>query len=228
MINALINLLFPKVCAGCKAILLTEEVAICTNCRHEIPTTNQHLDLNNEIHRLFYGKIDFEFAASLLYFQKQGLVQEIIFSLKYRRNQQIGTVLGFWMGLTIKNLPVVNTIDYIIPVPLHPRKFRKRGYNQVTTFGQALSECLEKPFNESILKRIKYSKSQTKKTFSNRTKIDAAAFDVTFDSSHHNKHFLLIDDVLTTGTTIEACVIALRKIPGVKISLITIAMTKNI
>ncbi len=228
MLHRLIDLLFPKVCAGCKSILLMEEIAICTDCRHEIPTTNHHLGAKNEIHALFYGKINLDFAASLFYFQKQGLVQELIFSLKYRGNQELGTVLGFWMGEKIKNLPIVKSFDYIIPVPLHPRKMRKRGYNQISTFGKALSEIIEKPFEESILKRAVYSKSQTKKSFFERTQIDKTAFEVVFDSSHHDKHFLLIDDVLTTGTTIESCAFALLKIPGAKISLATIAMTKSI
>ena len=228
MFKHIINLLFPKVCAACKSILLNEEICICTNCRHEIPITNHHIETSNEIHRLFYGKIALEFAASLFYFQKHGLVQELIFSLKYRGNQEIGTVLGFWMGENIKNLEVSNTFDYIIPVPLHPRKLRKRGYNQVTTFGNALSEVLDKPFAETILKRVTHSKSQTKKTFLKRTQIDETAFDINFSHEFQNKHFLLIDDVLTTGSTIEACAIAIRKIPGAKISLATISITKNL
>ena len=228
MLKHIINLLFPKVCAACKSILLNEEICICTNCRHEIPLTNHHVNAKNEIHQIFYGKVALEFAASLFYFQKHGLVQELIFSLKYRGNQQIGTILGFWMGEKIKNLAVVNSFDYIIPVPLHPRKFRKRGYNQISTFGKALSETIEKPFEESVLKRVRYSKSQTKKTFSKRTQIDATAFDVDFGSLHHNKHFLLVDDVLTTGSTIEACAIAILKIPGAKISLVTISITNNL
>ena len=227
MLKHIINLLFPKVCAGCKSILLSEEICICTNCRHEIPLTNHHLKAKNEIHQLFYGKIALEFAASLFYFQKHGLVQELIFSLKYRGNQEIGTVLGHWLGENIKNLPIVDSFDYIIPVPLHSQKLRKRGYNQVTTFGKALSEVLEKPFEENILKRVTYSKSQTQKSFLKRTQIDKTAFDVSFIDAHHNKHFLLIDDVLTTGSTIEACAIALQKIPGVKISLVTISITNS-
>ena len=214
MVKHLLNLLFPKVCAACKTILMNQEICICTNCRHEIPTTNHHLNTKNEIQSLFYGKLELEFAASLFYFQKHSLVQELIFSLKYRGNQEIGTVVGLWMGERIKNLSVSENFDFIVPVPLHPRKLRKRGYNQVSTFGEALSKSLKKPFEEKLLTRVRYSKSQTKKTLKKRIQIDATAFEVNDDKAFHNKHFLLIDDVLTTGSTIESCAIALLKIPG--------------
>lgn len=226
MLHHLVNLLFPKVCAGCKSILLAEEQCICTNCRHEIPTTDHLLIQNNEIHQLFYGRVDLQFAASLLYFQKHSLVQELIFSLKYKGNQQIGTILGFWMGEKMKISIKNQGFDFIIPVPLHPRKFKKRGYNQITTFSNAMSESMAVPMEENLLKRVQYSASQTKKSFLKRTQLDQNVFDVTFDQSFHNKHFLLIDDVLTTGSTVEQCAKALLKIPNAKISLLTISMSK--
>lgn len=225
MLNHLINLIFPKVCAGCKGILLEAEAVICTSCRHEIPTTTHFSDFNNDAFKVFYGRVDMVFVATLFYFQKQSLVQEIIYSLKYRGNQEVGKSLGYWVGENLKNLEISKTFDMIIPVPLHSKKLRKRGYNQVTKFGQSIAEILKIELNENILKRNINTKSQTKKSIFNRNQIDETVFEAVFDESHSNKHFLIIDDVLTTGATIEACAKALQKIPDSKISVVCMAFT---
>lgn len=225
MLQHLVNLIFPLVCAGCKGILLEAEASICVGCRHEMPITNHFSDFDNDAFKLFYGRIDVVFVATLFYFQKQSLVQEMIYSLKYRGNQNIGDVLGSWIGSKIKELDVCKTFDYIIPVPLHARKLRTRGYNQLTMFGNALAKSTDIKFETSILKRNIYSKSQTKKTILNRNLFQSAVFEAIFDESHTNKHFLIVDDVLTTGATIEACAKALQKIPGAKISVVCMAFT---
>jgi ComF family protein len=117
--------------------------------------------------------------------------------------------------------------DEIIPVPLHKKRMRERGYNQVTRFGKGLSDGLTIPYNPMLLQRIAYSRTQSKKNLLGRTEIDETVFDVTFDQKDHNKHFLLIDDVLTTGSTLEACGRALLKIPGAKVSIACMAMSHS-
>ena len=225
MIQDLINILFPKVCEGCKALLLSSEYMICTRCRHEMPLTNHHLQPDNEALGKFYGKVPVEFASCMFYYNKKGIVQELIHGLKYRGQEDIGTVLGAWQVEDLKALLISKTFDEIIPVPLHKKKFRKRGYNQVTAYGMALSEGLQIPFNPGILKRLVNNKSQVGKNLMNRSEIMSTVFDVMFTEIDHNKHFLLIDDVLTTGSTLEACSRALLKIPGSKISIVCLAMT---
>lgn len=225
MIESLVNLFFPKSCVGCHSFLLLDEMVICTLCRHEIPLTNHHKIVNNEVVQKFYGKIPIEFASSLLYFHKKGIVQEMIHKLKYKGHQEIGEVLGNWYAEDLKSLHQFTTIDMIIPVPLHKKRLRERGYNQVTKFGNSLSKGLKIPYNDSVLVRNVYSKTQTLKTLLGRTDIVENIFDVSFTEIHHNKHFLLIDDVITTGSTLEACARALLKIPGAKISIVSMAMT---
>ncbi len=175
----------------------------------------------------FYGKIPLEFAASLLYFHKKGIVQEMIHKLKYKGHEEIGETLGNWYAEELKNIAQIKSVDMIISVPLHPKKLRERGYNQVTKFGESLSNELSIPFNDKVLIRTVYSKTQTRKNLLGRTDVIENIFDVTFSEAHHNKHFLLIDDVITTGSTLEACSRALLKIPGAKISIVSMAMTHN-
>ena len=225
MFKNLINLLFPKVCMGCESLLTDNENVICTGCRHAIPLTNHHLDPENEAYKKFYGKIPLEFVSTLVYFHKKGIVQEMIHSLKYRGHEEIGSVLGEWHAEDLKSLSITKTFDEIIPVPLHKKRLRKRGYNQVTTFGLALSSSLNIPYNSSILKRIVYSKTQVRKNLLGRTATIENIFDVDFTEKDHHKHFLLIDDVITTGSTLEACCRALLKIPGTKISIVCMAMS---
>jgi ComF family protein len=227
MLKNIINLLFPKVCMGCKGFLLSEENVICSTCRHEIPLTQHFRNPENEAFMKFYGRIPIEHASTLLYFHKKGIVQEIIHGLKYHGHEEIGTVFGDWISEDLKTLAVTNTFDAIIPVPLHKKRLRERGYNQVTTFGLALSNSLEIPYNESLLQRNVYSKTQVKKDLLGRTAEIDSLFDVTFTETDHNKHYLLIDDVLTTGATLEACGRALLKIPGAKISIVCMAMSHS-
>lgn len=227
MFKHLINVLFPKVCLGCNVLLLSNEIVICSVCRHEIPLTNHYLNPDNEAVKKFYGKVPVEFCSTLIYFHKKGIVQELIHNLKYRGHQEIGTLLGEWTAEDLKTLAICQSFDIIVPVPLHKIRLRKRGYNQVTTFGKALSESLKIPLDENILSRIVFSKTQVKKNLLGRTTVNENIFDVNFTEKQHYKHFLLIDDVLTTGSTIEACSKALLKIPGAKISVICMAMSHS-
>ena len=227
MFESLINLFFPKVCSGCSSFLLTNENVICTVCRHDIPLTNHHLITNNDAFKKFYGRIPVLHASALFYFHKKGIVQQLIHNLKYKGHEEIGAILGEWYAEDLKTIALLDTADEIIPVPLHRRKLKERGYNQVTTFGKSLSTSLKIDYNDSLLKRNVYSKTQSKKTLLGRTEGIETIFNVTFTEKDHNKHFLLIDDVITTGATLEACSRALLQIPGAKISVVCMAMAQS-
>lgn len=227
MFKSILNLFFPQVCSGCSSFLQTNENVICTVCRHDIPLTNHHLNPDNDASKKFYGRIPILHASALFYFHKKGIVQQLIHNLKYKGHEEIGSIVGEWYAEDLSKMAFIQTVDEIIPVPLHPRKLKERGYNQVTTFGKALSGSLNLPYNDCILVRNKYSKTQSKKNLLGRTEAIASIFDVTFSDKDHNKHFLLIDDVITTGSTLEACSRALLKIPGAKISIVCMAMAQS-
>lgn len=227
MFESIVNLFFPKTCLGCGFLLRSNENVICTICRHNIPITNHHLNPENEAIKKFYGRIPVIHASALFYFQKKGIVQELIHNLKYRGHEEIGTVIGNWYMEDLKNITELKTVNQIIPVPLHRKKFRERGYNQVTSFGKALAAGLNLEYNDSLLIRSVYSKTQSKKNLLGRIEGMETLFNVTFTEKDHNKHFLIIDDVITTGATLEACSSALLKIPGAKISIICMAMAHS-
>jgi ComF family protein len=185
------------------------------------------LNSENEAFKKFYGRIPVEHVSALLYFHKKGIVQELIHSLKYRGQEAIGTVLGKWYAEELKSHQLLQNMDAIIQVPLHPKKLRERGYNQVTEFGNALAESLQIPINNEILFRQVYSKTQSQKNRLGRTEGIDTIFNVKFTEGDHNKHFLLIDDVITTGATLEVCTKALLKIPGAKVSIVCMAMAES-
>ena len=226
MFQSIIDLFFPKSCACCENILLKNENVICTVCRDELPLTNHHLNLKNEMFMRFFGRLDIEFAASLLYFQKEGMVQKLMHNLKYKGHQEIGAVLGFWYAEDLKKIQSLNSIDFIIPVPIHPKKKKERGYNQVSSFADSLSKSLKINVLELILFRDKYLKTQSKKNSSEREEVSSDIFRSIDDKKYHDKHFLLVDDIMTTGATLEACGKQLLKIKGAKVSIVCMAMTK--
>lgn len=227
MLKYLFQLFFPPVCSGCQTLLLTYETVICTQCRHQMPQTLHHLEVENEAYKKFYGRVAVQHASAFLYFHKKGIVQELIHNLKYRGQQEIGAQLGFWYAEDLKEIALMQTIDAIVSVPIHKKRYHTRGYNQVDTFANAMSDSLKIPIQSGLLIRKKDSKTQSKKNFVGRMEGIQHVFDVDFSDKDHGKHFLLLDDVLTTGATLEACSKALLKIPGAKISIVCMAMAHS-
>jgi ComF family protein len=218
-----ISLLFPQLCPACGESLVAAEDVLCTDCRYNLPFTNFHLQPDNIVARQFWGKIDIEAAYSLYYFAKGGKVQNLMHHFKYSGMHRIGNILGCIAGDQLKQNNKFSTADYIIPVPLHKSRLKQRGYNQSKCFAEGLAEKLPGEVNDNNLVRVRATETQTHKSRFLRFENMQDVFEVALPEVLSNKHVLLVDDVVTTGSTLEACSIELLKIPGLKLSIATIA-----
>ena len=136
------NLFFPKTCQACNHILTDYETHICVKCRHELPLTNYHYERPEVVKKIFYGRVELEAATALFYFHKQGAVQHLLHKLKYKGQEQLGQVFGVWLGAELQESSYFKSIDVVIPVPVHSKKLKQRGYNQVALFANHLAKSL--------------------------------------------------------------------------------------
>ena len=219
----LVNLFFPRLCQACGEALAPADEEICTHCLFQFPYTNFHLTQENPMEQSFWGRVNVEGAAAFLYFHKGSKVQHMIHRFKYNGRHQIGTFLGRVYGFKLVNQPPYNSVDMIIPVPLFKKKQLKRGYNQSEVFAKGLASAMNLPVETNILFRIMESATQTRKTRDERWENVKEIFTVTHPEQLEGKHILLVDDVMTTGATLEACATALMKDNDVRISIATIA-----
>lgn len=213
-LSDLASLFFPKTCAGCDIPLVYGEKLICTSCWYHLPFTVPHDGIGN----LSTGQF-----ASFLYFLDSSRVQRIIYQLKYKNRPEIGSLFGEKYGAILQETAPFNEADLIVPVPLHPIKFRKRGYNQSAFFARGLSHSMQKPMAEQCLIRHRATQSQTTKNRYQRYENMDAAFQLVDVATIAGKHILLVDDVLTTGATLEACSNVLLKGGAIQVSSVTIA-----
>lgn len=216
------DLLFPRICSGCNNSLATNEDLICSECLYQLPRTGYSKEEDNPVARMFWGRIYLQNACAFLHFQKGGRLQSIIHYLKYKGQKEIGILLGKMFASELINTPYCSA-DLIIPVPLHKTKIRKRGYNQSEFICKGISEILNIEIDSASLKRVVSTSTQTHRQRYERWENVKNIFKVTKPEVLKNKHVLLVDDVLTTGATLEACAIALSEVPGIKISIATIA-----
>ena len=223
MLRWLIHLIFPKLCFGCDNILESASMGLCVRCNHEVSLTHHLLNSYNEFYNKIEPFISIEGAYALFYFQKKGIVQKMIHALKYKGNQEVGIYIGKWFASELATHPFVNSIDCIVPVPLHRKKMNERGYNQLTAFGKVLSENLQIPFEQDFLLRNKYTISQTKKHFLQRFQNTQKVFSVNPNITQHYNHILIIDDIVTTGATLIACATVIKKNRNTRVSFLTMA-----
>lgn len=224
MLKPILNLFFPEVCYACSHILSDNEKHICTSCRHDLPVTNYHFNHSDVVKNIFYGRLQLEFATALFQFQKKGIVQHLLHNLKYKGHETISDVLGNWLGHELKGVTGYNSIDIVIPVPLHKNKLKQRGYNQVTKFGLQIAKALNAEYLDDVLVKISATKTQVFKSRISRLDTTKTLFTVKNEHLIKNKHVLLVDDIITTGATIEACAIVLNQATTLKISVATMAI----
>jgi ComF family protein len=218
-----ISLLFPRLCYACGNHLLRNENLICTECYVVIPRTNYHLENKNPVAQLFWGRCLIEKAAAFSYYNKGSRIRNLIHNLKYRGIRELGYELGRIYGLSLKSSVFIADIDLIIPVPLHPSKKRSRGFNQCDYISSGIGDATGLPVYPASLARISGSDTQTKRSRYDRWTNVEGIFKVMDPEILRGRHILLVDDVITTGSTIESCVNELLKVEGVKVSVAALA-----
>ncbi|MDR6786179.1 ComF family protein [Pedobacter africanus] len=219
----LLALLFPNLCCGCDTHLYKGEDLICTRCLYRLPYTDYHVFPENKAAKQLWGRVHCNAVMSLLYFKKGSRTQNLIHHLKYRGGRELGVKLGHMIAEKLIQAPAYSGIDLIVPVPLHPRRERSRGYNQSMCIAEGIGAVLNVPVSRNGLIRTGLTKSQTKKGRYDRFRNMQAMFEVRDTASFKNLHILLVDDVMTTGATLEACCIALQTCSPAKISIATVA-----
>ncbi|MCK0130927.1 ComF family protein [Flavobacteriaceae bacterium F08102] len=219
------RLFFPNICVNCANVLIDNERSLCLHCLSDLPYTHFIAYPDNPVEKTFYGRIPLEFGASLLYYHQKGSSQKLIYALKYKGIQEIGALLAEQVLIALNSTNRFPPIDVIIPVPLHPTKLKSRGYNQLTTFGLRLAKGLNCRYDPTVIKRTSITETQTKKKRIERFKNVKERFVGETERLENSEHVLLIDDVITTGATLEACALCLLK-SQVKISVITMAFTE--
>jgi ComF family protein len=218
LIDNFLSLLYPQVCAACGTLLLKEEATVCLSCRILLPKTGYEMDDNNPVSRVFWGRIPFNAVSACFFFSKQGKIQHLIHELKYKKNTDAGLFLGNEIAKELIQSPLYQNIDFIVPVPLHPKKIRIRGYNQSEIIGRGMIEIVQCKLSTSNLARAVASTTQTKKSRFARWENVKDIFVLNRPEEFAGKHILLIDDVITTGSTIEACGRMLMQSQGIKVS----------
>lgn len=221
--NDLFCLFFPELCAACGRNLYRNEKIICTNCLYHLPLTNFHRDPENKMARQLWGRFPFEQAIAYVYFRKGNRVQNLMHQLKYNNRPEVGIKMGELYAWQLMRTQGWKKADLIIPIPLHPLKHKKRGYNQSEQISKGMSSVLNLPLSTQNLVRIENTETQTRKTRYARYENLKDAFMIKDASELFQKHIILLDDVMTTGATVEACSNELLKIEGIKISICTIA-----
>lgn len=226
LIADFVSLFYPKVCAACDGELLKGEEFICIDCLLQLPYTgfeNQH---PNAVDQMFWGRVDIEAATAYLYFKKGNRTRKIMHRIKYKGEKELAQHIGKMMGEKLKQTERFNAIDGIIPIPLHKKKQRKRGFNQSEWFAKGLAEKLEIEVITNVLLKTSETKSQTKKNRWQRWLNMGEQFIIQLPETINNKHILLVDDIVTTGATLEACAALLKKETSCKISIATMAVTE--
>lgn len=218
LLNQFASLFFPDVCVICGDELLPGEEGACLKCLYKLPKTNNFLEPDNYAEKLMAGRIPFERIASYCVYTKGGILPPLIYHLKYHHRKRIGLLLGRMFGKDLLGSDFLNPIELIVPVPLHPEREKKRGYNQALIIAQGLSEATRIPVSVGSLLRVVCNPTQTKRSKTQRWENVKNIFKVADPKSLEGKHLLLVDDVITTGSTIEACGMALMACNGVKIS----------
>lgn len=224
MIRDFIHLTYPHLCCACGKPLYRFEHLLCTYCKHHLPKTNFHQEKDNPVMQQLWGKVPVYSATAFYYFSKGGKVQHLLHNLKYNGKKELGMEVGKLFGKDLLNSPLFNSAECVIPVPLHPSKKRKRGYNQSDYIADGIAAGMKIPSEKEVLVRTLATSTQTKKSAFERWLNVESIFELTDSDKLTGKHILLVDDVITTGSTFESCIATLLSSPGTKVSVAALAV----
>jgi len=220
-----LHLFYPHNCEGCGTDILSDEHFLCIRCLHRLPETRFFLSPANPVEKLFYGRLPVTHAAAAYYFTKDSLLQHLLIQLKYKGNKEAGYFLGRMMGYSLIKTDRFKDIDVLVPLPLNVKKEHIRGYNQAALICKGIAEVWHKPVLKEAVARTRFTETQTRQNRTSRWQNMEGVFAVTDKSALQNKHILLIDDVITTGATLEACGSAILGVEGVALSIVAAAYT---
>lgn len=221
--NNLLDLFYPTLCIACENRLIMQEKFLCIECWHDLPVTNFHFNAENKVAQLFWGRVKIEYATAFFAYNKGSNYQHLIHFIKYKGLKELGFEVGSRFGTALTASPDFSSVDFVVPVPLHPKKQKIRGYNQSEWIAMGISESLKKPVSVNNLQRNLHTSTQTRKNRYERWENVENIFEIIRPDEFAGKHVLLIDDVVTTGSTLESCAFQLLQIENVKVSIATLA-----
>lgn len=221
----ILHLLYPDICIGCGSDLKSGNNVMCADCIDQLPVTEFYRHESNPVEKIFRGRLPLVTASAHTYFTKDSVVQNLLHSLKYGNNKEAGRYMGRMLGKKLKTCAWNNDLSALIPLPLHFAKQKKRGYNQAALICDGISSEMDIPVLADIMVRRKNTATQTHKTRIERWNNMESKFELVKPACIMNKHILLVDDVITTGATLEACGSALLKTEGVRLSIAAFAYT---
>jgi ComF family protein len=227
LFSSAIHLFYPRLCIGCGSDLLRPPALLCFHCIDSLPHTGYETIPGNPAEKIFYGRIPVTAAHSGFYFTKGALIQTLIHELKYKGNTEAGLYLGRLMGDKMQDSGRFTDIDYLIPLPLSAEKEFKRGYNQAEVICRGLSDTMNIPVMNKNIVRTRYTETQTKKHRAERWENVSGSFTINDPGAIYNKHILLVDDVITTGATLEACAVTILAAGDIRVSIATLAIASK-
>ncbi|MEZ5035781.1 MAG: ComF family protein, partial [Chitinophagaceae bacterium] len=224
--ESVVHLFFPQVCSGCGTDILSKDASLCMRCMEAMPETKFEQHADNPVEKMYWGRLPLVSGSAQFYFTKESLMQFLVHQFKYKNNKALGLQLGKIMGRQLQESGRF-PIDALVPLPLFPAKEKRRGYNQATVLCNGMAEYLQVPVIKDAIIRHTHTDTQTKKGRIERWQNIEGKFALKNAGQLQNKHILLVDDIITTGATLEACGMTLRKVPNLQLSVATLCIASH-